>query len=223
MANSAARNSHEKLPKIKIFLTIQKNLSTIGIIEKHPINANIFLNLLTLGAATIFELFYIFLEAKTFFQYVQSIYMCSTYIIISLCLMILILNLNLSFEMINGCECIANTSKRNEKSKYFYWNVVKLLNSLHFNISELKYSSSQAIFKETNQLVEKISEFIFLFMAKMTPAALTLPPLIYSFFIYFTTDLGRDAFILPSPMWWAYMQLDMISFNELITKFTSIA
>lgn len=47
--------------------------------------------------------------------------------------------------------------------------------------------------------------------------------MIYSFFIYFTTDSGRDAFILPLPMWWAFQTwcFFLNKFHDLIGKFIS--
>lgn len=111
MDNSGEGSSQSTLPQIKVFQTIQKNLSAMGIIKRRPINARIFLSLLTLGLATIFELIYIINEAQTFFQYTESIYICSAFILASSYLTILIIHSNEMFQMINAIECTANTSK----------------------------------------------------------------------------------------------------------------
>lgn len=57
------------------------------------------------------------------------------------------------------------------------------------------------MFHETNQLVEKLSEIVLFMMIRMTPVFTVLARFIYSFLLYFATDLGNAAFELTSPMW----------------------
>ena len=66
---------------------------------------------------------------------------------------------------------------------------------------ELKFSATKAIFYEANQFDEKLSEIIF-FVVLNSPLCALVPWIIYIFFIYFTTDLGNDAFELPVQMWY---------------------
>lgn len=61
--------------------------------------------------------------------------------------------------------------------------------------------SSRLLYEKTNRRAEKWSEIIFILMAKVTPIAWLSPRVIISFFFYFTTDMGNEAFELPSPMW----------------------
>lgn len=68
-------------------------------------------------------------------------------------------------------------------------------------ISALKYSASKAIFTETNQLVEKIVDWFYFVSIKLTVVGAYVPLTIYTYFIYFTTDLGNAAFELPMPLW----------------------
>lgn len=63
------------------------------------------------------------------------------------------------------------------------------------------YPSSKAIIDETNARVEKWSGILFFVMVKMTLLFGALPWFICTYFIYFTTDLGVDAFVLPFPLW----------------------
>lgn len=53
----------------------------------------------------------------------------------------------------------------------------------------------------TNQIVEKCSEIGAFAMIYVVIPCFILPKAIYSFFIYFTTDLGNDAFDLPIAIW----------------------
>lgn len=65
----------------------------------------------------------------------------------------------------------------------------------------LKYPRSKAMYENTNRLVEKISKFISFLIVYISIPAFVLPKAFYCFFIYFTTDLGPDAFALPIPTW----------------------
>lgn len=65
----------------------------------------------------------------------------------------------------------------------------------------LKTPKSKQICEQTHQLVEKYTEIgLFLIRIVITPC-FVLPKAIVSFFAYFTTDLGSDAFKLPAAMW----------------------
>lgn len=57
------------------------------------------------------------------------------------------------------------------------------------------------MFEKTNQRVEKMSDFVFMVVAKIAVQCAILPKCIGSFGDYFMSDLGRDAFQLPFPMW----------------------
>lgn len=65
----------------------------------------------------------------------------------------------------------------------------------------LENPPSKAICEKTNELVENLSKVV-IFACKygLGPCIVT-PKVIVSFFMYFTTDAGNDAFDLPIPMW----------------------
>lgn len=71
---------------------------------------------------------------------------------------------------------------------------------IFFLIPALKYSASKSIFNEAKQLADKLNEILFFLLVQITPAC-GFPWVIYTFFMYFVTDLGSDAFELPLPMW----------------------
>lgn len=109
-------NLQPNLPKIKIFQAIQKNLLTIGIgrnsaMQLRQFNLNILMDFLTLGCGIICMLMHIFTEVRTFIELTQSIYMFSSFTLLSVALMILIFNLDEWFSTINDCECLVNISK----------------------------------------------------------------------------------------------------------------
>lgn len=61
--------------------------------------------------------------------------------------------------------------------------------------------ASRAMLRKTIQHVEKLSGMVYFVAVKLGVPGITLPKAIASYFIYFTTDSGRDAFELPYPMW----------------------
>lgn len=70
------------------------------------------------------------------------------------------------------------------------------------NISGMEYPTPEALFQETNQLVEKWSEIMCFLATIVIPTFVCFSMVMLSFFFYFTTDLGSDAFELPVPMWY---------------------
>lgn len=67
--------------------------------------------------------------------------------------------------------------------------------------SGLKNPKYKEICEKTNEFVEKWSRRgMFVMKYELIPC-IVAPKVIVSFFMYFTTDAGNDAFELPIPMW----------------------
>lgn len=65
----------------------------------------------------------------------------------------------------------------------------------------LESSKMKALYEKTNQRVEKYSRIgAFVTVCVIVPSFM-LPKAIVSFFMYFTSDVGNDAFNLPVPIW----------------------
>ena len=58
---------------------------------------------------------------------------------------------------------------------------------------------SKTIYIKINDLNAKLIEILNVILVKVTPICDELPMFIVSFFIYTTSDAGRDAFMLPFP------------------------
>lgn len=69
------------------------------------------------------------------------------------------------------------------------------------NIAELENGKSKASCKETIKRVEKMTEFSSILIIYITGIPLTVPKPFFSYFLYFTTDLGNDAFELVCSAW----------------------
>lgn len=79
----------------------------------------------------------------------------------------------------------------------------------------LKYPKSKAIYEKTNRITEMICKFMYFFIVSVVVPGFILPKAFYSFFIYFTTELGNYAFELPVPMWW--MAFNFVSKSSFLT------
>lgn len=74
----------------------------------------------------------------------------------------------------------------------------------------LKYPRSKAIYEEINKLTDLISKFMQFFMVDVSVSMYVLPISIYSLYMYFTTDLGPDAFQLSFPTWYGVAGFSII-------------
>lgn len=85
-----------------------------------------------------------------------------------------------------------------------------------------------AIYVEINERVEKICEIIYFIVAKMTPACVVFPKFFGCLLVYFTTDLGSEALVLPLPMWFVCQLMDLLlafpmtTYNQLMALSFSI-
>lgn len=64
-----------------------------------------------------------------------------------------------------------------------------------------KCEKSTAMYEKTNQLMEKISKIVYFFIVFVCVPGFVIPKICVSYFNYFTTNLGNDAFELSEPIW----------------------
>lgn len=117
-----------KKSEIKMFRSVQKNFGTIGIgpnraMQSHPFDAKILIHSMALSLGFIGTLMYTVIDAKTFLEFTQSIYVSSSIFFGAVIFVVLILNASELFELINDCECLISTSKltnNNRATKFFF-------------------------------------------------------------------------------------------------------
>lgn len=108
--------SQPELPKIKIFQTVREYFAIIGINrvlvdQPYPFNRRIFLGFLMFGLAITSLFTFIISQAKTFWEFAQSIYTCSAVILGICCLFILVFRVHILFKFIASFENVINTSE----------------------------------------------------------------------------------------------------------------
>lgn len=183
--------------KLKAFELIPKKLATAGITasltdQSYPLNGAILCGFLSFGSGIYFTTAY---DAETFAEYTHSVYVCSLFTLITFVLLILILKVKQLFEFIDRTDDLVNISEFAILLSVFcmlWWR-------FFVAFLALKYSASKSIFTETVQTEQRLSKIIFLVAVQMTPTLECLPFFLYSNFLFFTTDLGSEAFQLPSP------------------------
>lgn len=67
--------------------------------------------------------------------------------------------------------------------------------------SESKNPTSKAIYKRTGRLVEKLTRIIHFAIAIVSPVCYIFPKTFITYFMFFATDLGNEAFELPLFYW----------------------
>lgn len=187
---------------MKIFQIIQQNYAVMGVISpppncNHPFN---FMNLLTLfsfiqlGFGTWSFLLF---KAETFSDYTEALFVCTAVI-----LGILTFE-NIVIKAVKFVDLIRNLESSIEKRELLKmkWrsgeqSIMKII------FSGLVNKRSKELFEAVNIRLEKWSSIVILIFVKVTIPCVVTPKLATSYFLYFATDAGRDAFVLPHPTMW---------------------
>lgn len=64
----------------------------------------------------------------------------------------------------------------------------------------LECSSLKAMYIKMNRRSEQFCKIVNVAF-DMTAPGVVLPKALYCFYVYFTTDMGRNSFELPAPFW----------------------
>lgn len=84
------------------------------------------------------------------------------------------------------------------------WNRIemfKFIDSLENAIDERNNPKSIMIYKNANAFAEKWTNTVYVAMVLTIPFV-SLPYMFASYYLYYTTDLGREAFVLPFIAWY---------------------
>lgn len=130
-----------------------------------------------------------------------------------------------SFLSIHGRKSLQRVSKHKTKTKRNLetcWPRHKrCLCSLY--ISGIKHPASKVIYVKIVDLVEKWDRFIQFALLKVTVPSFVLPKYIFCFYMYFSTNMGNDAFELPLPLWWVDVFVFCLKKNGISDFFQKIS
>lgn len=189
---------------MKIFETARENFAVLGIdaaqsFQKHPFNTKITMAFVLIGLTTFLHVMHIFYAAGNLKERMQSATTTSGSLLISICIITIIFKMRTLFDCIKGFEDVIAMSE-------WTWFPLKQLNfkydfpCMYFFFQGLKYPASASMYDTTNRFIEKYGKIILFVVAIIFSGAMLLH-CILCFIIYFLTDLGNDAFVLPVPMW----------------------
>lgn len=210
--------SKRKSKKMKLFQTVREYIHAVGINQSDRFSGKIFKASFLYGFNSILNCAFLFHKAKTYRQYTDDIFMTSATIIISISFITVIVKMSRLFKFINRCERISEKSTSNKRtpthttdtqhtSVYYViaWSIFNEVKNRFLSNSVLEYPASKIIYDETNQRIENWTRVIYFIIMKVTPVCWIMPKFAISIFMYFTTDMGRDALKLPIPMWWVLL------------------
>lgn len=75
----------------------------------------------------------------------------------------------------------------------------------------MAYPAPKAMYEKANRFIGKIIEVVNLVVVQFSAPCLILPKALVSYYLYFTTGFRSNAFDLPLPMWWAFLQFHSYS------------
>lgn len=187
---------------MKIFTVIQKNYAILGInnsskqsTQEDPTNKRILFGFLLFGCVIGSQLIYISRVASGFMEYMVCISSISSSALTIISFAAVVFQEHKLFECIDRMEKLVDSSET-----FMVWMQMQIQ---HYFIafSGCKYPQSRTFFLKINQQVERLSELIFMWVMKILLPFEVLPKSLACFGIYFLTDVGRDSFELPFPIW----------------------
>lgn len=92
----------------------------------------------------------------------------------------------------------------NEKKhdlRYHFLCTRMLMSQIRFISFNVGLDKSKSHYESVNKKIEKISSLLYFSLVKVSTIAFVMPDFIVSFALYFSTDLGNQAFKLPFSSW----------------------
>lgn len=102
-----------------------------------------------------------------------------------------------TFELIDRIEYLIEKRKHRIPFVYLFEEKIEFF----FDLGS-KSSAAKLLYVETNKFVEKWSGFVYIIATKTILPCLMLPYMGVSYFFYYHSDLGRNAFFLPLVVWY---------------------
>lgn len=182
---------------MKLFEIVQENFALLGFSPNQPrFNSKSAMVFLFIGLAAILCALFLFFEASTFIEYVNTFYTTSVAIACN------IIFATLLFKKEKLLQTIYDLQEFVDKSELPHRTGTKTFDNLFvFTISESENAASKATYNETIRFIEKWSKIGYFAVAVMSPVCVVLLPATIRYVVYFTTTAGNDAFVLPFLLW----------------------
>lgn len=186
---------------MKIFQEVQKNLAVLGLIpnqrqHKHwHLDWRAIFGVIKCLADIITIAVYVFTRAESIEEYMDSIFVLSVLISITMSYISVIFRSDILFKMIETAENESSFSKCCDLT------FVQVFINTQFLLGVNNNPSLQPMYDKFNRIIEKSCEIIYLAATYVVVPGFVLPKVIVSYHTYFTTDAGSAAFELPFVAW----------------------
>lgn len=189
--------------RMKILQTIRHDLALIGYsANQHPYNIQQLEHGFKSTLAAAMQCVYLFFIAETSKEFIDSTFMATVAILVLISFVSTAQKTTIIFNFIDEVEKIANNSEfRINFCSNSICPIIVEDNSQFIKITGLHHPKSKKMYEKTNRLAEKCSKIICFLIMKMSIPGFVLPKAIFSYFRYFTTDAGPNAFELPILAW----------------------
>lgn len=183
---------------MKYFQSAQKLLAIVGISPtRKPFNQRALMVSLLYALNSVLICAYFGWEANSFREYVDATYASTASISMNIYFAIMVYQKENIFNLIETMDEIAERSE-----SYSCLNYIQKADSESKNTLGSKRLASKAMYDETNRQIEKWTKIIDVVVVKVTSRFAIIPQIVLCYFLYFTTDLGNDAFELPFAIWY---------------------
>lgn len=182
---------------MKPFLSARSSFLSLGIdSNQSSLNGNA---LFFFGAFAFVSISYVaqIFKISTFSAYIEIMFWTSAHFVLALVYTIKYFKAIKIFEFLDRFERIVSERKLNT-----FIAIVGNTVIVNFVLSLSGHRSSilRAKYKRTHYLAEKMCKILDLVVGKLSPTIWIWSKCFKCYFVYFTTDLGGDAFELPLPM-----------------------
>lgn len=187
---------------MKIFKLIRKYFADVGLAASQSqqadrLNARNVTILLTFGLNVILAGAYIVYGTTDFHEYVESIFGCSTVAAIAIAFASIVWDMQKIFKFLSNFDQIISKSK----TQFGFFCIFVFYLNIKSPILGCVNPISKTIYHSTDRKLHKWIKLLNIALVNVAPICVTLLLFIASFVVYFTTDLGNDAFFLPFTIW----------------------
>lgn len=175
---------------MEIFLSIPKYFAVVGICSPQNNSSKIksYLVLLLICLPAFTSVLFLLLDAKTIVDYTNGFYFAVTFTFIGFVCGIYIWKRKTTFEFITDFEETVQTSK------YSFQYATELFFYKFWISIGLKNESAEKVYVKSKKQVDKLIDILYFCFIKFTAHAQNWLKFAVSYYIYFFTDSGDEAF-----------------------------
>lgn len=186
---------------MKLFQTIRKNLAILYFKQNETDSYSLLiqqhLSCFSKSALSLISLFaYLIWVAETVNELMFSIFLSAASLFILVSFASSVFKTTALYDFFDHIESSVT------KSKHISFDCIDLVventNLLYSMITGPQWKKTAC---KSNLIAEKWSKIAYFFLVRVSLPGLLMPEALFSFYQYFTTDLGNEAFELSLPMW----------------------